>query len=246
MSSTYDLINALKNELKARQITYAQLGQALDMAESSVKRMFSKKDMPLSRIDKICKVLQIDFADIAQRIADIQPTLHQLTIEQEKTVTSDKKLLLVAICVLSQWSLDQIIENYHITMAEGIKYFAQLDRLGIIELKPRNHYRLKLGKTFHWQPNGPVMNFFREHALLDYFSGNFAHEDENLTLVYGSITPSEAQLFIERMQKLARDFSQQHQIDNKLPERERKGYSLVLAMRRWEFDILENQRRLKS
>lgn len=245
MSTTHDLIIALKKELKTAQMTYAQLGKMLGMAESSVKRMFSKEDMPLSRIDEICKALQIDFADIAQRVADERPALNQLTIEQEKTVTSDKKLLLVATCVLSQWSLEQIVKNYHISEAECIKYFAQLDRLGIIELKPHNSYRLKLGKTFRWQPNGPVMNFFREHALLDYFSGNFAMEDEVLTLVYGSIAPAAAKTLIERMQKLAQDFSRQHQIDHKLSTQERKGYSVVMGMRRWEFELLENQKRPK-
>lgn len=245
MSTTHDLIIALKKELKAAQMTYAQLGKLLGMAESSVKRMFSKEDMPLSRVDEICKALQIDFADIAQRIADERPALSQLTLEQEKIVTSDKKLLLVAICVLSQWSLEQITKHYHISETECIRCLAQLDRLGIIELKPHNHYRLKLGKAFRWQPNGPVMNFFREHALLDYFSGNFAMEDEVLTLVYGNIAPANAHAFIERIQKLAQEFSRQHQIDHKLSLQERKGYSLVMGMRRWEFELLENQRRPK-
>lgn len=245
MSTTHDLIIALKKELKSAQMTYAQLGKLLNMAESSVKRMFSKEDMPLSRVDEICKALQIDFADLAQRIADDRPMLTQLTLEQEKVVTSDKKLLLAAICVLSQWSLDQIIKGYDISEAECIQAFAQLDRLGIIELKPHNHYRLKLGKAFRWQPNGPVMNFFREHALMDYFSGNFAMEDEVITLVYGSITPAAAQTLVERIQKLAQDFCRQHQIDHKLSPQERKGYSLVMGMRRWEFEVLSHHKRSK-
>ena len=55
------------------------------------------------------------------------------------------------------------------TEAECIRHLAQLDRIGIIELRPLNRYRLKLAKTFRWRPHGPVMAYFREHALLDYF-----------------------------------------------------------------------------
>jgi hypothetical protein len=29
-----------------------------------------------------------------------------------------------------------------------------LDKLGIIELRPLNRYRLKLDKTFRWRPTG--------------------------------------------------------------------------------------------
>lgn len=94
MSSTADLVAALKKELKNAQMTYADLAQALGMAESSVKRMLAKGDMPLSRIDAICRVLTLDFADLAHRVADAQPQLKQLSQEQERAVVGDKKLLL--------------------------------------------------------------------------------------------------------------------------------------------------------
>ena len=148
MSTTADLVTALKKELKAAQMTYADLALQLGMAESSVKRMLAKGDMPLSRIDAICRALALDFADLARRVADNQPLLQELTQEQEKAVVSDKKLLLVAISVLSQWTLEQIVATYRITPTEGIQYLAQLDRIGIIELRPLNRYRLKLAKTF--------------------------------------------------------------------------------------------------
>jgi DNA-binding Xre family transcriptional regulator len=46
--------------------------QQLGMAESSVKRMLAKGDMPLSRIDAICRVLKMDFAELARRVADMR------------------------------------------------------------------------------------------------------------------------------------------------------------------------------
>ncbi len=54
-------------------MTYADLAQALGMAESSVKRMLAKGDMPLSRIDAICRALRTDFAELSRRVADEQP-----------------------------------------------------------------------------------------------------------------------------------------------------------------------------
>ena len=65
-------------------MTYADLAQALGMAETSVKRMLAKGDMPLSRIDAICRALKLDFAELARRVADAQPLLAELTQEQEK------------------------------------------------------------------------------------------------------------------------------------------------------------------
>lgn len=243
MSTTADLVLALKKELKAAQMTYADLARGLDMAESSVKRMLAKGDMSLSRIDAICRTLKLDFGELARRVADAQPLLKELTQEQERAVVADKKLLLCAICVLSQWTLEQITGYYRLTEAEGIKYLAQLDRIGIIELRPGNRYRLKLAKTFRWRPHGPVMQYFREHVVLDYYAGGFDGAAESLLLVHGSISRSIAPSFVDRLQRLAQDFAQQHQADQKLPDKEREGYTMVLSMRSWEFSAFTQLRR---
>ena len=205
--------------------------------------MLARGDMSLSRIDAICRALRLDFADLARSVADSQPLLAELTQAQEKAVVADKKLLLVAICVLSQWTLEQITSSYRVSEAEVIKALAQLDRIGIIELRPLNRYRLKLAKTFRWRPHGAVMNYFREHALLDYFSGGFNGNGEGLLLVHGSVSRSLAPAFVERMQAVAQDFAQQHLADQKLAEKDREGYTLLLAMRSWEFEAFAAMRR---
>ena len=133
--------------------------------------------------------------------------------------------------------------TYRLTEADCIRTLAQLDRIGIIELRPLNRYRLKLAKTFRWRPHGPVMEFFRDNALLDYFSGGFDGPGEGLMLVHGSVSRSLAPAFLERLQRVAQDFAQQHLADQKIPEPERNGYTLLLAMRSWEFEAFSHLRR---
>ena len=243
MGASTELTQAIKAELKAAGITYAELAQRLEMAESTVKRMFAKADMPLSRIDAICRALRIDFADLAQRVVNDRPALQELTPEQEHAVVANDKLLLVAISALSQWTLEHITSTYHISEAECIALLAQLDRIGVLELRPHNRYRLKVSKGFRWRPNGPVMEYFRERVLLDYFSGHFGGEDECLQLVHGSIARADAALFLERIQKIVNDFAQLHLASQKNVPPDREGYTLVLAMRAWEFSAFKNQRR---
>ena len=199
--------------------------------------------MSLSRVDAICRALKLDFAELARRVADAQPLLAALTQQQEQAVVADKKLLLVAICVLSQWTLEQMVASYRLSEAECVACLAQLDRIGIIELRPLNRYRLKLAKAFRWRPHGPVMQFFREDVVLDYYSGGFDGPGEGLLLVHGSVSRSLAPMFLERLQRVAQDFAQQHLADQKLPEAAREGYTLVLGMRRWEFAAFTALRR---
>lgn len=61
MSSSADLVAVLK----ASGITYARLATRLEMAESSVKRIFSRiGDLPLSQVNDICRALALDSADL--------------------------------------------------------------------------------------------------------------------------------------------------------------------------------------
>lgn len=233
MSTTRSLIDQLKAELKMAGVTYAALARELGLAESSIKRLFAKGDMPLSRVDEICRVLKTDFAELARKVADAAPLRRELTLEQERAVVADRKLLLLAICALSQWTLEQITATYRVSEAEGIKGLAQLDRLGIIELRPLNRYRLKVAKTFRWRPHGPVMQYFREQVIGDYFSSGFDGEGEMLMLVHGQIGRSLATLFNERLQRVAQDFATQHLADQKLPADQKRPYTLVIGMRSW-------------
>ena len=243
MSTTADLVLALKKELKASQMTYADLASALGMSESSVKRMLSVGEMSLSRVDAICRALKLDFADLARRVADNQHLVAEMTQEQERAVVADKKLLLVAICVLSQWTIEQITASYRLTEAQVVQCLAQLDRIGVIELRPLNRYRLRLSKAFRWRPHGPVMEYFRDHAMTDYFSGGFGGPGEGLSLVHGSISKSVASTFLDRMQSVAQDFAQQHLANQKMPRKDLQGYTLLLAMRSWEFEAFAAFRR---
>jgi hypothetical protein len=243
MSTTQDLVTALKAELKASGVTYADLARELDLAESSIKRIFAKGDMPLSRIDEVLRVLKMDFAELARRVADGQPLSRELTLAQEEAVVADRRLLLLALCCLSHWTFEQVVAAYSLTEAQCVAGFAKLDKLGIIELRPLNRYRLKVSKGFRWQPHGPVMRYFRENVLTDYYGGGFDREGELLMLVHGEISPSQASTFVDRLQRLGQDFSHQHLADQKLKSAQRCAYTLVVGMRSWEFAAFRDLKR---
>ncbi|MBQ0960040.1 XRE family transcriptional regulator [Ideonella sp. 4Y11] len=243
MSTTQALIQVLKAELKAAGWTYAVLARELGLAESSVKRMFARGDMPLARVDAICALLKTDFTELSRRVAASQPERHELTLAQERAVVADRKLLLMAVCCQSQWTLEQVVAHYRLSEAEGIALLAQLDRLGIIELRPHNRYRLKLAKAFRWRPHGPVMAFFREQVVGDFFGGGFDGDGELLTLVHGQIRPALVASYNDRLQRLAQDFAQQHLADQKLPPEQKQACTLLIGMRSWLFGAFRELRR---
>lgn len=243
MSDTALLIDVMKQELKAQDKTYADLAEALEMSESSVKRMFSKKEMPLTRVDDICRLLNTDFAELSRKVAHATPLMAQLTYEQETAVSKDPKLLLCAICVLSYWMFEQIVQTYQITEAETTAHLVTLDKLGVIELKPLNRYRLKVAKTFKWRSDGPIRQYFLQHVVGEYFGGRFDRDGETLMMVHGNINRATAPVFVERLQRLGQDFSAQHLADQKIDAKHRDGFTMIVGFRRWEFSAFTGLRR---
>jgi transcriptional regulator with XRE-family HTH domain len=243
MNASTALVAALKAELRAAGMTYADLARELGMAESSIKRIFARADMPLTRLDAVLAALKMDFDELARRMLQTQPPRRELTLAQEHAVVRDRKLLLVAISALSQWTLEQIVATYTLSEAECVRHLVQLDRLGVIELRPLNRYRLKVDKTFRWRSDGPVMDYFRHQVAPDYFSGGFADEGETLLLVHGEIGLATANAFVERLARLGQDFAQQQLADQRLPASRKRAYTLVAGMRSWLFAAFRDLKR---
>ena len=78
---------------------------------------------------------------------------------------------------------------------------------------------------------------------LQFDGSGFDGPGEGVMLVHGSISRALAPVFLERLQRVAQDFAQQHQTDQKLAAQAREGYTLVLAMRSWEFEAFSMLRR---
>lgn len=227
------LVDSLKRQLKARGITYADLAARIDMSEASVKRMFAQKNFTLQRLDEILKAADIDFREVADTAQDDAKLITQLTLAQEKEIIGDPKLLIVAVSALNQLSVEQMTGFYTMTEAEIIKYLVRLDKIGFLELMPNNRVKLLVARTFRWIPNGPIQGYFREQAYRDYLDAKFDGEGELLQLVNVMVSKKSIAALCTRLQQVAREFSQQHQEDAKLPLSEKFSMSYLLAARPW-------------
>lgn len=237
------LVDSLKRHLKARGITYADLAGRIDMSEASVKRMFSQKNFTLQRLDDILRATDIDFRDIANSVHDDSKLITQLTFAQEKEIIGDPKLLLVAVSMLNQLTVEHLAAEYAINEAEIIKCLVRLDKIGFLELLPNNRVKLLIARTFRWIPNGPIQNYFREQAYSDYLASRFDGPEESLQLVNVMLSKPSVAAMIKRLKQLAQECAQQHQEDAKLPFADRFAISFLLAARPWKPKALKDMAR---
>lgn len=233
MSNTSLMIDALKRQLKARSITYAELARRIGLSEPSVKRMFALRHFTLERLEQVLDAIGMDFAELAQAATDAPQLIAQLTYAQEKEIIEDTKLLVVAVAALNLIPLEQIVAAYRITEAEAVKCLLRLDRIGFLTLLPNNRVKLLVARTFSWIPNGPIQTWFRQEAYGDYLDTRFAGSHEVMRLVSVMLSPRSTKALLERLKQVADEFSQQHQDDARLPYEQRHSITFLLAARPW-------------
>lgn len=244
MAHTGALVEALKRELRSRKLTYAHVAKHLAMSEASVKRMFSRNEFTLERIDKICECLGMEFSDVARSVASPQAALSRLTEQQERELAADPKLMLAALCALNQVPFGEVLRTYELSEAECVRLFARLDRLRFLELMPGNRYRLLVSRAFAWIPDGPIQRLFKQWSA-DYFRSHFAGANELLVLVNGMLSRSSVAAVLERLKRVAAEFAEMRIDDAQLPSAERVPLTLLVAARPWEPEVLGRLRRLR-
>lgn len=237
------MVATLKQALKARGITYAQVGKHLGLSEASIKRQFSQQSFSLKTLEAICALLQMELGDLVYAAEADLAKVRQLTASQEAELVKGPRRVLVAVCVLNHWSLAQIVSTYTLSEAECISQLLQLDRLGLIRLLPENRVKLTVTRDFAWLPNGPIHHFFNAQARTDFLDSGFDQPGNLLRFQHGKLTSAANVRFQQKLLRLLQEFTELHEEGLATPSEHRYGTSLLLAMRPWEPALFEALRR---
>lgn len=243
MSSATHLIVTIKRLLRSRQITYRTLGQSLGLSEASVKRLFASERFTVDRLHQISELLGMTVVEMLQEAELTTPRLRFLTYEQEELLVSDEKLLLVTVCVLNHWSLTDILTAYKLSEAECIKYLLYLDKMGIVQLHPNNRIRLAVDREFAWLPGGPIRHSFSKQGLPEFFDSQFNAGHETMDFAVGMLTDAASGQLLVELGKVRSKLAALHESSSSAPLQDKRGISLLMAVRSWEPTAFNKYRR---
>jgi DNA-binding Xre family transcriptional regulator len=240
------IFKALKYHLKARGWTYRDLAQSIHVSEATIKRIFSKKKCDLDKLEKFALALGINLNDLVEEEATGETKLKQLSWNQESEIVSDKKFMLVSLCVQNGWLVEEIVNTYRISESECIGYLIRLEKLGLIDLGLNNRVRLKVDETFDWIPKGPIAQFFAGTAITEFLASDFDEEDAARTYMVGQITQrSKTEILIE-IHRVRRMIANAISADRALPMNTKTNTGFFIAMRSWELSYFSELRQSKE
>jgi len=246
MARTKQIIDAVKVALKQRGITYRVLAAKLEVSESTIKQMFANSNFSLNRLDAICDLLEVDINELLELSESLEDRVTALTLEQEQALVEDRKLLVVAYCLVNHWAVDQIIARYAISDTEIVSLLARLDKMRLIELQPNNRVRLIMANNFSWHPNGPIEKYFRSRVQTEFFNTTFEEDGALRVVKNGDLTAkslADLRNRLKMLDSLFDDFSEQ---ERKISSNERHGTTMILAIRNWQVSIFTDLERQDS
>lgn len=240
MAQVVAIVDTLKSLLKAHKLKYRDVAMTLDLSEASVKRLFSTQNFDLEKLDSICQMMNLEISDLLQAMTEKQVFIQELSKQQEAEIAKDPELLMITVCVLNRWTMDDILEHYFLTEAQCIQKLALLDRLKIIELLPKNKIKLLVDPNFGWRPNGPIQQFFHRAIEKELFTSPFEKDNHKLLVLNGMLSENSNREFQGKMDRLAREFDQLNNADAGLPIGKRFGVTAVMAVRDWHYQAFSH------
>ena len=243
MNQTLSIHTTLKKLMRSRGRTYADAAKVLNLSEASIKRLFSRASLSLSRLESLCDWLQLDIHELVRMSREQEPLTTQLSEEQEVELLKDTGLLLLAYLLLNNWSQQEILETFAFTRPELTRRMFGLQKLGLVEVFPFDRVRLKTARNFSWRKDGPVQRFFTDHVVKEFLSSSFEEPGETMKFVSGMLSRKSVLQMHARIDELARELDGLVESDLYLPAGERFGASLGVAFRPWEFSGFTKFRR---
>jgi DNA-binding Xre family transcriptional regulator len=241
MSQVDQFLNSLKRTLKSKNIIYKDLALALDLSESSVKRILSDKTISLERIEEICKACDLSFAEVCKN-ANFEEALpeYKMSKEQERALADNPRLLHYFLLLNDKLSPKKIESDFEITANESKKLLLALDKLDLIELHPRDRVKLKNPNgSLIFRRDGAVGKALFQQAKNYYLNSDFEGENDFIRFSAITVPPVLLVKYKKKLEKLLFEISEE---EKQLVERDDKtsiDMGILVAYRPWKYSTLD-------
>lgn len=243
---TSTLISTLKATLKARNITYSELGSRIGLSEASVKRLFSEETFTLKRVEEICNVLEIDFFELARLARGASTDIDQMTLRQEEALAADARLLGMFYLAFNDQTIESILETYDLTHVECVKLLLQLDKLGLIELGANDAIRLKVPRSLRLKSDGPIRRVHGRAVVGDFLQADFASKGGYFLFEFRELSRASVVHLERKLTRIAQEFHELAELDGYLPADQRQTIGIALGIRPWVISLVTGLNKRKK
>ncbi len=241
------ILTSLKAVMKSRQITYRDLARRIRLSEASVKRIFSRGTLTLTRLDEICQALEVSLSEVVRLAGDQSAdSSERLTLEQENALAADPKLL-ACFYLLSNgrtgWDVGAQLDVDERTVR---RLMVRLDALRLIELRPKLRARTRAASVIAWRPDGPLRRLYEGRVRQEFLQAEFSRSGEALHFLSAELSEASSKVLLRKLERLAGEFRDLAELDRTLPPRDKRSMAALVAVRPWVFSMFKSLNALSA
>lgn len=151
-----EIFSALKMAVKSKGFTYRKIAQALEVSEQTIKRVFQTKDCNLTRLNEICRVIDIDIYELIQVAQQPPQRMTELSNVQAQFLRDHPEHFNFLFFLLIGYKADDIQNQYGLSSIDTFRYLSALDKQGFLELGIENTFKLKIEGRLLLKLHGPL------------------------------------------------------------------------------------------
>lgn len=224
---------ALKKLLKAKGIVYQDLAQKLGLSLPSVKRILSKGDMTLSRLEEICQASGIAVSDVLRLMETLsEGESEELTDEQEHYLARNPARLAYFELLLNGLKPKQIEAEFKLSPSQTVKILSDLDKWKLIEWSGQNKIKLKTTEMIRFRRNGPLRELFKQKCISDFLDNAFDGPQEFQEFRTIRLSDSTLRKFNHKLKQLLVEVGKEAEIENQAQLR-LQNIATFIAVRKW-------------
>lgn len=174
INQSNQLLAALRRQLKLAGWNVRRIAIELNIGEATAKRWLAGKALTLDRLEALAALAGLTLAALARDAEQLDPGLaHELTLAQERALSSDIFLSFLFMALLGNATPAEIVADFGVPDAQIEKALAKLERLALIDLLPGGRVRPRIERAIVWRKS-PMRSLFEEYMKPQFMAMDFA------------------------------------------------------------------------
>jgi len=165
------LIFAIRNFMREKKVKYRDLTEVLGLSESSIKRVFSQKNLSVEQVSRIANYLGYSFFDLCAAAERKSAPSHKYTPAQDRLLGNSPLSMYIFVLLMFGSSLVDIEKKTSLSAREVLRELIKLDKANLIKLHPGNRVSVLVHGPFDLPKGGYLEKSLQNHVqvALDHF-----------------------------------------------------------------------------
>jgi len=237
------ILASLKRILRARGITYAELGRRIRLSEASVKRVFSRATLSLQRLEQMCEAAAVSIQEVMRLAGESDTDRSEfLTLEQERALAADPMLFACYYLIANGRTGSEVAIELSSDERAVRRLMVRLEALRLIKLRSGLRAQALASTAIAWRPDGPVRQMYERQVRTEFLQSPFTAQGEALHFKSAELSEASQRVFLRKLERLAAEFRDLADLDRMVPSNQKRSVACLMAMRPWVFSMFASLR----